>query len=151
MGYMLHPGHFLILGSVFGLLFLVPGIFYLLTLQKALDKCAPTSRTMQPGLVWLLLVPFFNVIWHFFVVLAMAKSLANEFARRGMPGPEAQPGQSIGLIMCTLACCGLIPVLGVLASLAAFVLWIMYWVKIAGYSQTLGQLQAAVAMPPMHP
>jgi len=151
MGHMLQPGHFLILLSVFGLLLLVPGIIYLITLQKALDKCAPTTRTMQPGMVWLLLIPLFNVIWHFFVVLGIAKSLANEFARRGMPSSEAEPGRSIGLAMCTLACCGLIPVLGVLASLAAFVLWIMYWVKVAGYSQALDQPQAAVAMPPLRP
>jgi len=144
-----HFPHFGAFFFAFGLLFLLPAIFYLLSLQKALERCSPASRTMQPGMVWLLLVPLFNMIWNFFVVLALAKSLANEFARRGIPSPEAEPGQSIGLAMCICTCCGIIPVLGLLASLASMVLWIMYWVKIAGYSQALGQPQA-FAMPPMN-
>lgn len=132
----------------FSLLCLVPAVFYLLTLQKALERCAVSSRTMQPGMVWLLLVPLFNMIWNFFVVLALARSLANEFARRGMPSPEAEPGQSIGLAMCICTCCGLIPVLGLLASLASVVLWVMYWVKIAGYSQALAH-PPVIAVPPV--
>lgn len=134
----------------FSLLCLVPAIFYLLTLQKTLERCAVSSRTMQPGMIWLLLVPLFNVIWSFFVVLAIAKSLASEFARRGMPSPEAEPGKSIGLAMCICACCSIIPLLGVLASLAGLALWIMYWVKIAGYSQSLIQPQPAAGMPPVN-
>lgn len=130
------------------LLCLLPAIFYILTLQKALERCALSSRTMQPGMVWLLLVPLFNMIWSFFVVLALARSLSNEFGRRGIPSPEAEPGQSIGLAMCICTCCGLIPLLGVLASLATVVLWIMYWVKIAGYSQALAQ-PPVMTVPPV--
>ncbi len=147
MSNLLLPTHLLMFAGIFGLLLLLPAIFYLLTLQRALEKCAPNARTMQPGMVWLLLVPLFNIIWSFFVVLALAKSLANEFARRGVPSPEAEPGQSIGLAMCICACCGVIPILGVLASLASLVLWIMYWVKIAGYSQALAY-PPVVAVPP---
>lgn len=142
--------HFILLLFVLSLLLLLPGILYILTLQRALERCAPIARTMQPGMVWLLLIPLFNLVWGFIVVLGLSRSLANEFARRGMPSPEAEPGQSIGLAMCICACCGVIPVLGLLGSLASVVLWIMYWVKISGYSQTLA-IQAAVAIPPMHP
>lgn len=136
---------------VFCLLFLLPGILYILTLQRALERCGPVSRTMQPGMVWLLLIPLFNLIWNFFVVLGLARSLANEFARRGIPVPEPEPGQSIGMAMSICACCGLIPVLGVLASFASLVLWIMYWVKIAGYSQALAQSSATLVSPPLNP
>lgn len=148
MGELLQPWHFMVLGFVFCAFFLIPAIFYILTLQKALERCAVSSRTMQPGMVWLLLVPLFNMIWNFFVVLALAKSLANDFARRGMPSPEPEPGQSIGLAMSICACCGVIPILGVLASLASLVLWIMYWVKIADYSRALVQ-PPVVAIPPV--
>jgi len=34
-------------------------------------------------------------------------------------------------------CCGIIPFLGVLCSLGALVCWIMYWLKIAGFSKKL--------------
>lgn len=117
-------------------LFLVPAIFYLLTLQKALNRCSPESRAMQPGMVWLMFIPLFNLVWHFFVVINTAKSLGAEFQKRGM-AEEPAPGKTIGMVMCILACCGIIPLLGILCSVGALVCWIMYWVKIAGYSAKL--------------
>lgn len=147
MGLLFHPFHLMFLG-LFGVLFLIPAILYLLTLQNALNKCAPVSRAMEPGMVWLMLIPFVNMVWHFFVVMNIARSLAAEYARRGIPSPEAEPGQTIGLAMCICACCGIIPILGILAGLACFVLWIMYWMKIAEYSKVLDMPQIPVAMPP---
>jgi len=115
---------------------LIPLVFYILTLQKALNKCAPENRAMQPGMLWLLLVPLVNIVWSFFVVLNMAKSLGAEFQKRGI-AEEVEPGKKLGLIMCVLMCCGIIPFLGVLCSLGALVCWIMYWLKIAGFSKKL--------------
>lgn len=115
---------------------LVPMIFYILTLQKALNKCAPENRAMQPGMIWLLLVPLVNLVWQFFVVINMAKSLGAEFQKRGI-AEEAEPGKKLGMIMCILFCCGIIPLLGVFCSLGGLVCWIMYWLKIAGFSKKL--------------
>ncbi|MCX6922921.1 MAG: hypothetical protein NT154_06885 [Verrucomicrobia bacterium] len=78
---------------------MVPTIFYLLTLQKALNRCSPECRAMTPGLVWLMLIPLFNIVWQFFVVLNMAKSLAAEFQKRGI-AEDPNPGQTLGLVMC---------------------------------------------------
>ncbi|MCO5050967.1 MAG: hypothetical protein M9920_01520 [Verrucomicrobiae bacterium] len=124
-------------GGMIGLIiFLIPLIFYLLTLQKTLNRCSPESRAMQPGLVWLLLIPLFGLVWHFFIVLNMTKTLETEFRKRGLH-IEAAPGKTLGLVMCILACCSIIPLLGFLCSLGALVCWILYWVKIAGYSKQL--------------
>jgi hypothetical protein len=130
------PGHWLIVGVVIFIVVVVPKIFYLLTLHKALTRCAPENRTMAPGLLWLDLIPVFSMIWNFFVVSAMSKSLGNEFRARNIPS-DAQPGQSIGLTYAILAACSIIPILGILASLAGFVMWIIYWVRIAEYSSKL--------------
>ena len=124
---------------------LIPFIFYLLTLQKALNRCAPENRAMAPGLVWLMLIPFVNLVWHFFVVINMAKSLGAEFQKRGI-AEEPEPGKMLGLIMCILAVCGIIPLLGILCSLGSFVCWIIYWVKIAGFS---GRLAESISPAPM--
>jgi hypothetical protein len=121
---------------IFCAVLVVPMIFYLLTLQKALERCAPPNRAMTPGLVWLSLIPLFNLIWNFFIVLALAKSLGNEFRSRGMQA-EAEPGQSIGLAYAILFCCAIVPFLGILAAFAGIVMWIVYWVKIADYSRRL--------------
>jgi hypothetical protein len=123
-------------------IFLIPMIFYALTLQKALNRCSPECRAMNPPMVWLLFIPLFNIIWHFMVVMNMAKSLGAEFQKRGLQ-EEPQPGQKLGMIMCILMVCGIIPILGILCSLAGLVCWILYWVKIAGYSSKL----AATAPP----
>jgi hypothetical protein len=107
----------------------IPFIFYCLTLQKALNRCSPECRAMNPGMVWLLFIPFFNIVWQFFVVLNLAKSLAAEFQKRGM-AVDPNPGQTLGLVMCIgNLVCG--PV--------GLVCWILYWVKIAGYSSQIAQ------------
>lgn len=115
---------------------LIPAIFYLLTLQKALNRCSPENRAMAPGMVWLLLIPLVNMVWNFFVVLNIAKSLGAEFQKRGI-AEEPQPAQKLGLIMCILMVCGIIPILGILCSLGGLVCWILYWVKIAGFSNKI--------------
>jgi hypothetical protein len=121
---------------LFGLVALVVMILYLLTLQKALSRCSPESRAMSPGLVWLMLIPCFNLVWQFFVVINIAKSLKAEFTKRGLP-IEDKPGQTIGLIMCIAPFVSWIPFVGCIASIAQIVCFIMYWVKVAGWSKQI--------------
>ncbi len=117
---------------------IVVGIFYCLTLQKALNRCAPQNRAMSPGLVWLYLIPLFNLVWHFFIVINMAKSLHAEFVYRGI-AEEPSPGQGIGLAACILDVASLIPYVNYLTGIGFLVCWIIYWVKIAGYSAKIEQ------------
>jgi hypothetical protein len=149
MGMLFHPVHLMLFFMV-GVVFLIPAIFYLLTLQNALSKCAPPSRTMEPAMVWLLLIPLFSLIWSFIVVMALAKSIGNEYRRRGIPCPDPLPGQNIGMAMCICGCCGVIPIINLLAGPAAFVLWIVYWVKIAEFSRLLDLPSAAIPAPPAY-
>ena len=126
-----------IIGILIGfILILGIGILYILSLQKALNRCAPENRAMEPGLVWLLLIPCFWYVWHFFIVINMAKSLGAEFQKRGI-AEEPEPGKVIGLVASILWPCGWIPLLGYLCGPAALICWIIYWVKIAGYSKKL--------------
>ena len=120
-------------------------IAYILTLSNALKKCSPSARTMQPGMMWLLLIPLFNLIWNFLAVNAISDSLGNEFRLRGIQGIEPEPGKSIGMPMAICGACGLIPFLGILASLAYLVLWIMYWVRISAFSKMLDQAPAFIS------
>jgi len=117
---------------------LIPGIFFILTLQKALQRCSPESRTTSPGTAWLLLVPLFNIIWQFILVSRMSESLHNEFIKRNIE-EEPAPGKAIGIAFCILNICGIIPIIGIVASVCGLVCWIVYWVKIAGYSGKIAQ------------
>lgn len=58
-------GIWILVGLVAVLVGLIVAIFYILTLSRALQKCSPQLRTMKPGMVWLLLIPLFNVLWQF--------------------------------------------------------------------------------------
>ena len=88
---------------------IVVEIFYILALRRALGNCSPTSRTMDPGMVWLLIVPIVAQVWMFFVVLNIAKSLGNEFRLRGIPTGDPEPGKMIGLAMSVCGAAALIP------------------------------------------
>jgi len=127
--------------------FIVVTVFFILTLSRALSKCSPAARTIQPGTLWLLLVPLLNLVWNFIVVLGMAKSLGNEFKARGAQGVEPEPEKSIGIAMAVCAVCAAIPVVGIIAGLASLVLWILYWVKMAEFSRKLDVSPATGGMP----
>jgi hypothetical protein len=147
MGDLLQPWHLIVLSFGFGLFLIVPAVFYILSLQGALNKCSATARTLEPAMLWLLLLPIVNLVWHFFVVIGMANSLENEFKRREAPIAEPKPGQPIGLAMCICGACSIIPILGAIAGLASLVLWIVYWVKIGEYSRLLSGSQATPVAP----
>lgn len=136
----------IVAGLLFLVVLLVPAVFFLLTLSRALSKCSPASRTMEPGMVWLWFIPLFNLVWQFLVVLAIARSVGNEFRARGIPYSDPEPGKTIGLAMCICGCCGIIPLLGIITSLVSLVLWIVYWIKVAEFSRMLDQAQ--VLAPP---
>ena len=66
---------------IFGIL-LIPKIFYCLTLQKCLTRCSPQCRTLVPGQVWLLLIPLFDLVWHFIVVTRVSVGSTPELVER---------------------------------------------------------------------
>jgi hypothetical protein len=124
--------------------FAISSILYLLTLRKALARCADQSREASPNSVWLMLIPIFQLGYHFVLVRQVSKSLGNELTRRGIAKAGVEPGKTLGLYTCILfvivACleafssqlgkAGLTFV-EIAALVAAWVCWILYWVKVA--------------------
>jgi hypothetical protein len=101
-----------------------------MSLQKALQAVSEENRKMPPGQVWLLLIPLFNIIWSFIVVAKIADSFHDELARLNIYSSDPRPTYNIGIAHSSLTLCGFIPLLGGVASLAGFVCWIIYWVKV---------------------
>jgi len=143
---------------------LIVGVSYLLTLQRALKVCAPTSRTMKPGMVWLMFIPVFGLVWQFVIVMNLTKSLGNEFRRLGIPCPEPTLGRNIGLTNCACSCClvflplvgRLLPFLILLvllgrlfAAIIGLLTWIAYWNRITDYSRILDAQQAMAPASPL--
>ena len=130
---------------IFFIVMLIPKIFFLITVQKSLSRCAMQNRAMEPGLVWLSLIPIFSLVWNFIIVINVSKSLAAEFAARQIPA-ERDPGQALGLAWCILKVCAVVPFLGLFSGLAGFICWILYWVKMSGFNTKL-----AVSSPQQYP
>ncbi len=116
---------------------IIPQIFYLITLQKTIKQVSVENQKIQPNQVWLTLIPLFGLIWQFIMVNRVALSLQAEFKKRNINIVEEKPGYFIGLTYCTLFCCSIIPVLGVLAGIGGLVCWVIYWVKINNYKTEL--------------
>ncbi len=132
-----HPDGELLLILFIGVgLLIIPGVFYCLTLQNALKKVKENNRTINPGEVWLLWVPLFNIVWQFILVSKVASSLHNEFESRNIK-EDLEPGKAIGITFCVLGLISIIPIIGFLISIAGLICFIIYWVEISGYSAKL--------------
>jgi hypothetical protein len=127
----------LVVLGVIILVSLIIGILFLLTLHKALARCAPRNRTMEPGMVWLNLIPIVSLVWMFITVARISESLKNEFRSRGWHRRDDDYGNTLGMTTCALNIASIIPYIGGCLGLAALICFIIYWVKIAGYSGRL--------------
>ena len=126
-------------------------VCYLLTLQKALSRVAPWNRLMEPGLVWLSLIPIFHLIWSFFIATRVPDSLRNEFRHRGLDD-GSDYGKGVGLANAIIGVLSLAlnlvsrlsrqPVVMITGPLGliSIILFIIFWVRIAGYSKKLAGL-----------
>jgi divalent metal cation (Fe/Co/Zn/Cd) transporter len=124
---------------IFGLLIAAIGIavlvFYILTLQKALNLAGPRHQKMQPAMVWLMLIPLFNLVWHFFVVKNVSESIKSWATEKGAKVDDA--GYTIGLVACIANACGLVPLVNLIAGPVGLVCMIIWWVKVAGFNKLM--------------
>ncbi len=111
-------------------------VLYLLNLQNLLKQISPENRSVEPGNVWLMFIPIFNLIYPFILYPKISESTYNEYSDRGLD-TTGDFGKSIGLVMAICGVLGFLPFIGTLAGLAQFVLFIVFWVKTAGYKNEL--------------
>lgn len=115
------------------LLFLLPTIFYFLSLQRALEAVSEKNRKMPPGQVWLSLIPVFNFVWMFIVVNRIGESFALECTRLHIPTEENKPTQRIGKSKNILRLCMFIPIGGIAAAVGFLVCWGLHWLSVNEY------------------
>ncbi len=120
--------HWLIVLILFGGVY-VPLIFYILSLQRALEAIDAPVRPVAPGLAWLLLIPLFNFIWIFFLVVWIAKGFEKMWQNQRLTN-QTSAGFGVGIAygVCWVIC--LIPGLNLLAVIPSLVLWILHWVQV---------------------
>jgi len=112
-------------------------IFFLLNVSRCLALVRPRNRDMEPGLVWLNLIPCLNLIWSFMIVLKVASSLRKEYEYRRWPTEGENFGSNVGLGWAICVILANIPYIGILFGIPGLICFIMYWVQIANYRNQL--------------
>ena len=126
---------------------LILAIKFLASLQTTLGRVHPDRRRMDPGQVWLNLVPVFNIVWAPATVVLVAESLRNECRARGLDAPDADYGRFAGLTLLTLLATGCLFYPAILTYPAALVVWGRYWQVVNRHARELraGEVREAPA------
>ena len=148
--------------------FLIPAILFFLAQQRILRVISPENREMSPGSVWFQIIPFAGMIWQFFVVARIARSVSKEFASKmgdsildnseaQITGTDEYPTYTIGIAYCIFTTVGVIinysnryspsnlALFGSFFMLAGMVCWIIYWVRLVKTKNRLLGLSAVIA------
>lgn len=111
--------------------FLIGIALYCMTLQRFLARAAPENRAMAPRGVWLMFVPFYNIIEDFFIIRGVTETLRREAATNSALAETRSFGAFSGYGWCVAQVVALIPNrIGEGAALIALLLWLWHWVLI---------------------
>lgn len=144
------------LGGIWCILFVIAFaalVAFLAATVRVLTRVEPENRRMDPGLVWLNLIPFFNLIWMVVTIERVGESIRNEFMARGQHKKSEAYGKTAGLAFVVLWGIG-VPFAdsGTPCALVfwffAFIYWVVYWAQISGYARRLKIQGTAFAAPP---
>ena len=123
-------------------------VVIILLLQNPLKAVPSEHRKIDPGMIWLLMIPLFNLFWNFQVYLAVSdsfKSYFNSVGRRDV----GDCCRTIGMWYAICAACSIIPCLNYIAGPAGLVLLIIYLVKIHGLKNEI--TSRVTTQPPQNP
>lgn len=151
----------------FLLAFITLAVLFLLAQQRILQVINLENREMSPSSVWMQLIPVFGLVWQFFVVIRIARSISKEMtARMGesildntlveIKETDDSPTYSIGLAYCILMTVGITinystmhssspGLLGFLFVLTGMVCWIIYWVRLVKMKNKIVGFSVAIA------
>ncbi len=121
--------------------YVVVAVFFLLNLRDLLRHVAPHNRMMRPDQVWLNLIPLFNLVWIFITIIKVRDSVRYEFQSRNW-AQNGDFGYGVGLAAAILSIVSWGPL-----GLAAFVCWIIYWVRTSELKNQLAQPPAGWVPP----
>ncbi len=126
----------------FACLFLVVGFILtvglLATITRVLGRVSPENRRMEPGEVWVNLIPVVNLIWPVVTVERVGESIRAELAARNRVKKKDAFGKTSGIIALVLVgTVLLLPPAGLVTLPFAFLYGIVYWVQLNGYANRM--------------
>ncbi len=105
--------------------------------SSSLARIPAEHRKMEPGQVWLLMIPCWSIVWNFFVFQRVPESFQSYFASIGRQD-VGDCGKQIGLWYAICGACSFVPLLNYLAGPAGLVLLILNLVK---FNQLKSEIQ----------
>ncbi len=135
---------------LFLLLHIILKISFAITIFNILKTIRRHDKTTNPNIAWLILVPFIDSLWNFYIVNKISKSISQVYIDLGKEQPEFKPTFGFGIIMsiCIFLFTLLIIIPKVapvaifqsLLSLVGLLFWILYWIKVSKYNKKLKRL-----------
>lgn len=108
----------------------------------ALRQIPERCRLLEPELVWLLLIPIFNLYWNFRVFPAVAESFQLTFYSRGIADVE-DCGERLARWYCGLSLCWVLPCINFFTGIAALVVIIMFLSEVDSLKRRLSATHLA--------
>ena len=102
-----------------------------LGLSGFLKALPPEFRLMEPGMVWLICIPCFNIVWIFFVYPRIARSYQNYFRAQDVTTWVIAAKRSASGTA-SAWCCPRFLCVGGIAAIASLILLIIYFVTLFG-------------------
>lgn len=127
------------IAGAFYLIKMLVRLFYANTIRQTLLRIAQENRFMKPNMAWLVVIPFFNLIWNFQIASRMSDSLTNEFFDRKI-AEEQNPGKRIGQFFAWTSLLSAVPFppfIIITLSMLSLMYFISYWVKINNFKNLL--------------
>lgn len=120
-------------------------ILICILLYTSFNKVPEEHRTLAPGMIFLLLIPLFNLIWNFFVFMRIPESYKNAFDAQGR-SDVGDCGRAIGMWFAICAAGTFVPCVNYISGPAALVLLIIFLVKMF---KLKGLMESGSAAPPV--
>ncbi len=102
---------------------------YCRSVQRLVATAAPANRSMKPWQAWLLLIPFFNVVFAFMAARRLSVTIREEAISRGIP-VGSKPTYRAGLALAITGAMSYLPVVGWIGGIGCVVCWILHWVQV---------------------
>lgn len=119
-------------------------VFYLRSVQKLLNAISAEFRYMPASQVGLMLIPLFNIVFHFVMVFRIADSVRDQILKLGVPTGSSKPGLIMGISTMALYLAGVVLntlgwelTIDFLCTIGSLICWIIYWVQIERYRKLI--------------
>ena len=95
-----------------------------------LKEIGEERRVVPHQSVWLMCIPFFNIIYAFIFYPRVSESIAAEYKYRGMTS-NGDYEKKLGLALSILPLCVFIPFIKIFTPILLLVVFIIYWYRIS--------------------